>query len=217
MREHLQTRIRECRFSDRRSPLTTAEFPETLQTLGHYGRLITTALVRGPSSNCPDGSDIETFDPPASRTRTRRCQQNQHLTCTLHLINLRCRNTAAETDDLCVISDSIPEDVQDTATPRKDWWKVYQLESEDADDTATEQPHPWDAFVDQYRAELPMHHDAKLASKKKRSREDAFVDQYRAELPMHRDAKLASKKKRSYVKSEMSVNLTRPAILNYMV
>ncbi len=62
-----------------------------------------------------------------------------------------------------------------------------------------------------------MHHDAKLASKKKRSREDAFVDQYRAELPMHRDAKLASKKKRSYVKSEMSVNLTRPAILNYMV
>ncbi len=45
----------------------------------------------------------------------------------------------------------------------------------------------------------------------------SFVDQYRAELPLHRNAKLASKKKRSYVESEMSVNLTRPAILNYTV
>ncbi len=36
--EHLQTRIRHCRFSDRHGPLTTVEFPETLQISSSYAR-----------------------------------------------------------------------------------------------------------------------------------------------------------------------------------
>lgn len=36
--EHLRTRIRQRRFSGRHGPLTTAEFPKTLQTLGPYAR-----------------------------------------------------------------------------------------------------------------------------------------------------------------------------------
>lgn len=36
--EHLHTRIRQRRLSDRYGPLTTAEFPECLQTLGPYAR-----------------------------------------------------------------------------------------------------------------------------------------------------------------------------------
>lgn len=38
LEEHLQKRIRQRRFSGRHGPLTTAEFPETLQTLGPYAR-----------------------------------------------------------------------------------------------------------------------------------------------------------------------------------